>query len=182
MTTIAVDDHTHQVAKTLCKTLGLTLGELMQHGVLYFKKTGIDPSNEISENPYEAVKELEKRFGQLVNFLTTQQHEKLMPLLEQLIMLTDILEQSLKILPKSAQFEQVIKNVNNNSALLVDYHKKQMDFLRQSMQKISDENNQAITALAEAVKSQTAVQADLLTQNKEMQADINTKLTKKMFG
>jgi 5'-3' exonuclease len=176
MTTIAVDEYTHQEAKILCKTLELTLGELVQHGVLYFKKTGIDPSKSNSENPYKAIQELNKTVGQFVNFVTTQQQEKLIPLFKRLIDLTESLEQSQKILPKSERFEQVIKGVNHHANLLLNNHKKQMDFLEQSVQKINEENTKELTALTKALSS-------LQAQQEAMQKTIDAKLSKKnVFG
>ena len=112
----------------------------MQHGVLYFKKTGIDPSKSNSENPYKAIQELNKTVGQLVNLVTKHQQEKLILLFERLIDLTESLEQSQKILPKSERFDQVIKGVNHHANLLVENHKKQMAFLQESQQKMNDEN------------------------------------------
>ena len=175
MTTIAVDEYTHQEAKILCKTLELTLGELVQHGVLYFKKTGIDPSKAGSENPYRAIKELEKIVGQLVNLVTKHQQEKVVLLFERLINLTGSLEKTQGILPKSERFDQVIKGVNHHANLLVENHKKQMAFLEQSHQKMNEENERKLTALTDAISS-------LQAQQKEMQDSIDTKLSKKIFG
>jgi Neuraminidase (sialidase) len=183
MTTIAVDEYTHQEAKILCKTLELTLGELVQHGVLYFKKTGIDPSKAGNENPYKASKELEKIVGQLVNLVTKHQQEKLIPLFERLIILTENLEQSLKILPTSERFDQVIKGVNHHANLALENHRKQMAFLEQSHQKMNEENERKLTALTDAINSLTAVQAGLQAQQEAMQKTIDAKLSKKnVFG
>ena len=176
MTTIAVDEYTHQEAKILCKTLELTLGELVQHGVLYFKKTGIDPSKSNSENPYKAIQELNKTVGQLVNLVTKHQQEKVVLLFERLLNLTESLEKTQGILPKSERFDQVIKGVNHHANLLVDSHKKQMDFLRESQQKISDENKRELTTLTNALSS-------LQAQQEAMQKTIDAKLSKKnVFG
>ena len=176
MTTIAVDEYTHQEAKMLCKTFELTLGELVQHGVLYFKKTGIDPSKSGSENPYKAIQELNKTVGQLVNLVTKHQQEKVVDLFERLINLTESLEKAQGILPTSERFDQVIKGVNHHANLLLNNHKKQMDFLEQSVQKISEENTKALTALTNAISS-------LQAQQEAMQKTIDTKLSKKnVFG
>jgi uncharacterized coiled-coil protein SlyX len=175
MTTIAVDEYTHQEAKILCKTFELTLGELVQHGVLYFKKTGIDPSKSNSENPNKAIQELNKTVGQLVNLVTKHQQEKVVLLFERLINLTGSLEKTQGILPKSERFDQVIKGVNHHANLLVENHKKQMAFLEQSHQKMNEENERKLTALTDAISS-------LQAQQKEMQETIDAKLSKKVFG
>jgi hypothetical protein len=127
--TIAVNAQTHAEVKTLSKTLNLELGEFVKHSAVYFKKTGIDPSKSDNESPLKAIKELEKRVGQVVGFIKAQEQEKLNPLLEQLIFLTRTLDEAIKILPKSERFDQVVKGVNHHANLLVDTHKKQMAFL-----------------------------------------------------
>ncbi|HEY4800423.1 MAG TPA: BfmA/BtgA family mobilization protein, partial [Bacteroidia bacterium] len=161
--------------KLVCKTFDLTLGEFVLHSAAYFRKTGIDPSASGIESPYKAIKELEKRIGQVVAYIKNHEQEKLDPLLEQMIIVSRRLEESLKKLPASERFDQVIKGVNHHANLLVDNHKKQMDHLRESHQKISDEAKREMKALTEAVRHLQAGQAEI----KEV---INTKLSKKVFG
>ena len=75
--------------------------------------------------------------------------------LDQLIILTRILEEALKKLPASERFELVIKGVNHYASLLVESHKKQMAFLEKSQQKISDEIKRELTALKEAIQTKS---------------------------
>lgn len=167
MTSIAVSAHALKEAKIASKTLELTLGEFVLHSAEYFRKTGIDPSKSDNENPYKAIKELEKRVGQVVAYIKTQEQEKLNPLLEQLIFLTRKLDEVVKKLPASERFDQVIKGVNHHANLLVENHKKQMDFLRQSQQQISDENKRDLAALQ--------------AEQKAIKEAIETKLRSKLF-
>lgn len=153
MPTIAINERSHADAKVICKTLDLTLGEFTQHGISYFKKTGIDPSKSDNESPYKAIKELEKRVGQVVAFIKTHELEKLNPLFEQLIILSRKLDEALRKLPASERFDQVIKGVNHHANLLVENHKKQIEFLRESHQKSNDENRQELRALTKAIGS-----------------------------
>ena len=153
MTSIAVDQHTHKEVKIICKTLDMPYGKFVLHSAVYFRKTGIDPSESEKENPYKAIKELDKRVGQVVAYIKTQEEEKLNPLVEQLIILTRRLDENLKKLPSSERFEQVIKGVNHHASLLVESHKKQVAFLEQSQQKIHEENKRDLTALKEAVET-----------------------------
>ena len=152
-TSIAVSAHALKEAKLASKTLDLTLGEFVLHSAEYFRKTGIDPSKSGIESPYKAIKELEKRVGQVVAFIKTQEQEKLNPLLEQLIFLTQKLDEVVMKLPASERFDQVIKGVNHHANLLIDSHKKQMAFLEQSQQKITDETKRELTALKEAIET-----------------------------
>ena len=174
MTSIAVNRHALKEAKLASKTLELTLGEFVLHSAEYFRKTGIDPSKSDIESPYKVMKELEKRVGQVVAYIKTHEQEKLNPLLDQLISLTRKLDEALKKLPASERFDQVIKGVNHHANLQVENHKKQMDFLRQSQQKISDENKQALTALTTALSS-------LQAEQQAIKEAIETKLRGKIF-
>src|ERR1039457_298151 len=182
MTTIAVDEYTHQEAKTLCKTLELTLGELVQHGVLYFKKTGIDPSKSNSENPNKAIQELNKTVGQLVNLVTKHQQEKVVELFERLLNLTESLEKAQGILPKSERFEQVVKLIVDHTNLLEDHHVKRMDFLTESRQEIMQENKTQLSTLTTAIDTLTKALSSLQAQQEAMQQTIDDKLNKKMFS
>jgi hypothetical protein len=153
MPSIAIDQHTHKEVRIICKTLDIPYGKFVLHSAVYFRKTGIDPSKSDLESPYKAIKELEKRVGQVVAYIKTQEQEKLNPLVEQLIILTRGLDEVMKKLPASERFEQVIKGVNHHASLLTESHKKQMAFLEQSVQKISDETKRELTALKEAVET-----------------------------
>lgn len=150
-TTIAVSTQTHAEVKSLGKTFNLELGEFVKYSAAYFKKTGIDPSKAEGESPYKAIKELEKRLGQIVAFIKTHEQEKLNPLFEQLILFTRKLDETLHKLPASERFDQVIKGVNHHANMQVENHKKQMDFLRQFVEKTGQENSRQIAALTQAI-------------------------------
>ena len=150
MTSIAVNEHTLKEAKAASKILDLSLGKFVLHSAEYFRKTGIDPSKSDSESPYKSIKELEKRVGQIVSFIKTHEQEKLNPLFEQLIILTRKLDETLQKLPASERFDQVIKGVNHHANLLVENHKKQIEFLRESHQKSDEENRRELAALTKA--------------------------------
>ena len=153
MPSIAIDQHTHKEVRIICKTLGMPYGKFVLHSAVYFRRTGIDPSESGIDNPYKAVKELEKRMGQIVGFIKTHEQQKLNPLFEQLILLTRKLNEALQKLPASERFDQVIKGVNHHANLLVENHKKQIEFLRESQHKISAENRQELAALTKALIS-----------------------------
>lgn len=174
MPSIAIDHHTHKEVKIICKTLDVPYGKFVLHSAEYFRKTGIDPSKSDIENPYKVMKELEKRVGQVVSFIKTQEEEKLDPLLEQLIFLTQTLDASIKILPSSERFDKVVKGVNYHANLLVENHKKQMDFLRESQEKMNDENKQELRTLTKAI-------SNLQAEQQAIKEAIETKLRGKLF-
>src|ERR1035437_5815129 len=179
MTTIAIDEKTHKEAKTLCKTLDLTLGELVQHGVLFFKKTGIDPSKSEGENPLKAIKELSQRVGQVVGFMKEHEQEKLKPLHDELNILSRRLGDSLKILPTSERFEEVVKNIIDHTNSSEDHHVKRMAVLTKSRQEIVQENKTELGSLASAIRLLTESVNGLKTEQEAIKEAIETKVSKK---
>jgi len=182
MNNIAVDEHTHKNAKALCKTHELTLGELVQHSVVYFKKTGINPSQADNESPYKAIKELDKHIGQVVAFIRTQEQEKLNPLLEHLIIISRQLEDTIKILPTTEHFKKVTGNVDKYLAALTDSHKKQMALLKEEQQKILEENKTERNKLVSSLSNLTNAFNRLTEEQTAIKETIHTKLSKKVFG
>ena len=177
--TIAVTEKIHEEVKTLCKTLGLEFGEFVEHSMLYFKKTGVNPSKSVNESPLKAIEEQNKRVGQAVSFMKKHEQDKLNPLHEELMLLTNTLKESLKILPKSERFEQVVKNIVDHSNLLEDHHAKRMASLQKSQQEIMQENKTQLRTLTIAIDTLTKVVNGLQAQQNTMQNTIDAKLGKK---
>ena len=173
--TIAVTDKIHEEVKTLCKTLDLDLGAFVEHSMLYFKKTGIDPSKSDNESPQKAIEELKKVVRQVVGFMKEHEQKKLNPLHEDLILLKNTLGDSLKILPKSERFEQVIKALNR----IMDSHTNEKASLEQSRQEIMQENKTQIRTLTTAIDTLAEMVNGLKRQQNAMQETIDTKLAKK---
>lgn len=174
MPNIAVDELTHKEAKKLCKTLDISLGELVQHSVVYFKKTGINPSNAENESPIKAIKELDKHIGQIVAFIRTQEKEKLNPLLEYLIIISKQLDDSIKKLPAAERFEVVIKSVNAHLNAGQENYKKQMAVLTESRQETLEYQMKEHNVLLKAINK-------LQAEQEQIKQVINEKLGKKGF-
>src|ERR1017187_4816484 len=182
MTNIAVDYHTHKNAKILCKTHELTLGELVQHSVVYFKKTGINPSQADTESPYKAIKELDKHVGHLVALIKTQEEKKLNPLLEHLIIISRQLDDAIKILPTVEDFKKVTTNVDKYIAAIKDNHTKQVALLKEEQQKINQQNQTERNTLTSALSNLTKAFNTLQAGQKEINDTIQTKLRKNLLG
>jgi cell fate (sporulation/competence/biofilm development) regulator YlbF (YheA/YmcA/DUF963 family) len=182
MPNIAVDDNTHKEAKKLSKTLDISLGELVQHSVVYFKKTGINPANADNESPIKAIKELDKHIGQIVAFIRTQEKEKLNPLLEHLIIISKQLDDTITKLPKSERFEDVFKAVNQHASLLIDSHKKQVGAVQKTQQEINQGNQTELENVTKKLNSLIQGFNTLHTGQEAIKTAIETKLGKKMFG
>ena len=178
--TIAVDKKIHDEVKTLSKTLDLDLGEFVKQSMLYFKKTGINPGKSDHESPLKAMEELNKRVGQVVAFMKAFEKDRLNPLHDGLILLKNTLGDSLKILPKSERFEQVVKNIVDHSNLLEDHHVKRMASLQESQQEIMQENKSELGSLASAIRLLTESVNGLKAEQEAIKEAIETKLGKKI--
>jgi cell fate (sporulation/competence/biofilm development) regulator YlbF (YheA/YmcA/DUF963 family) len=182
MPNIAVDDNTHKEAKKLSKTLDISLGELVQHSVVYFKKTGINPSNADNESPIKAIKELDKHIGQIVAFIRTHEKEKLNPLLEYLIIISKQLDDSIKKLPTAERFEDVFTAVNRHASLLIDSHKKQVNALQKTQQEINQPSLTELKTVNANINNLIKAFNTLHADQEAIKTVIETKLGKKMFG
>ena len=180
MPNISVDEQTHAEAKILCKTLDLNLGELMQHSILYIKKTGIDPSRDNRETPYQALKEFENKIGHIVELALEKQEVRLEPLLQNLTVLTEQFEEALTKLPKSERFEETVKNGNINAANLISHHATRMTFLEQSQKEIMQANKTELRVLTSAIDTLADMVNGLKREQNAMQGIIETKLGKKI--
>ena len=180
--TIAVDKKIHEEVKTLSKTLDLELGEFVKQSMLYFKKTGVNPSKSEHESPLKAIEELTKRVGQIVAFMKAFEKDKLSPLHEQLISLTNTLQASLKKLPTAERFEEVMKAINNNLSVITKNHKEQMASLKQSGQETMQANKTQLSTLTSAIDTLAEMVNGLKREQRAIKEAIENKLRKNILG
>lgn len=74
---VLISTHHHKELKKLSEAYGLNFYKLVEEMIIYFKKTGINPTDPNNENPSKGLKELDKR---LVSFLKVQERDILKPL------------------------------------------------------------------------------------------------------
>jgi len=74
---ILISPHHHKELKKLSEAYNLNYYKLVEEMIIYFKKTGINPTDPKNENPSKGLKELDKR---LVSFLKVQERDILKPL------------------------------------------------------------------------------------------------------
>ncbi|WP_282148411.1 BfmA/BtgA family mobilization protein [Algibacter lectus] len=67
----------HKELKKLSESNRLSYYKLVEEMIMYFKKTGIDPTDSKNESPSKGLKELDKR---LVSFLKVQERDILKPM------------------------------------------------------------------------------------------------------
>lgn len=135
--------------RSLAKTHNLKQVEFINHAIAYFKKTGINPSDQIF-SPREEINKLSTRMDQVIGFIKTQEEKKLNPLLDELILisrrLNDQMENQItiehlrelyKLLMKimeeekngqefnSKEFEKIINGMSKLPRYLLEIEKRQ---------------------------------------------------------
>ena len=167
MKNVTIDDFTHKELKSLCRSHKKSIIEYLRHGVLYFKKTGIDPGQSIIESPQKAIKELSRRLDQVIGVIKAQEQDKMNPLLEQLMMLVKRVEMLLGDAPKESTFkavltrtEEMIEADQTNHLQQLEsqhkYYKQQMDSSEQRStvtDKKLDEVLSRLDKMAEAIRT-----------------------------
>jgi len=84
-TTNISQSHLKQL-KRLSNSHGLTQVDFINSSIDYFRKTGINPVEEIY-SPREEIAKLEKRVEEILKFIRIHERDKLTPLVDQLIIL-----------------------------------------------------------------------------------------------
>lgn len=120
MPTVSINKLTHKELKSLCKMYQITIIDFIQHGVNYFKQTGINPEHVPLESPRKAIRELTLRVEQIIGVVKTHEHEKLNPLLEHIMMLCRRIELLLNDAPKESTFKVVLTRIED----VIDEDKK----------------------------------------------------------
>jgi hypothetical protein len=186
MKSIGISDNAHKQVKKFCQTLGITIGEFVEYSAIYFRSAGIDPSKSDAESPHKVVKELEKRISQIVGVMKTHEREKLDPLLENLIILKQQLEDLIIKAPKAARFEDIITRINELREEESKNQKEQAKLITTYMDAIKTKT----TGSVESLKKETTVNIaslkksidNLITEQQKMNEVIETKLSKKLFN
>src|SRR5690554_5157982 len=73
--------------RSLAQKHNLKQVDFINHAIAYFKKTGINPADEIY-SPREEISKLSHRVDQVIRFIKTQEEKKLTPLLYELILIS----------------------------------------------------------------------------------------------
>jgi len=70
MITIGIEKPVHEDLKTYCKKQGITQGDFVKYALGYFRKSGINPSDQ-PESVKEELSKIEKRLSQVIGFQKT---------------------------------------------------------------------------------------------------------------
>ena len=93
LTTVNIGSDVQKHLKKLAKHHGLSQVGFLNASVSYFRKTGINPAEEIY-SPREEIARLTKRVDEVIRFMQTHEKQKLSPLMERLILLEKQLKEN----------------------------------------------------------------------------------------
>ncbi|MDY0393018.1 MAG: BfmA/BtgA family mobilization protein [Candidatus Bipolaricaulis sp.] len=93
LTTVNIGSDAQKHLKKMASHHGLSQINFLNASVSYFRKTGINPAEEIY-SPREEIAKLTKRVDEVIRFLQTHEKQKLSPLMERLILLEKQLKEN----------------------------------------------------------------------------------------
>ncbi|MDT0295179.1 BfmA/BtgA family mobilization protein [Mesonia ostreae] len=114
---ILISPYHHKELKKLSEAFGLNFYKLIEEMIIYFKKTGINPSDPKNENPSKGLRELDKR---MVSFLKVQERDILKPLRQEVYNYSQ---------ERSEETQIVFKNLMTTLNTMNQYEKKRTDLL-----------------------------------------------------
>lgn len=117
LTTTNISKSHQRVLKKLSKKLELSQVDFLNATVEYFKKTGINPLDEIT-SPKEEMAALNKRLDQVIRFIRVHERDKLSPLLDSLIIIDRRLKDKLEFILTKEDLTKVNEKIENISTKL----------------------------------------------------------------
>ena len=122
--------------RKLAQNHNLKQVEFINHAIAYFKKTGINPAEEIY-SPREEINKLSHRVDQVIRFIKTQEEKKLNPLLDELILVNRKINDQLDGQINIDHFHQILRILKH----IVEYskmnHEVTLDGLEKTQKSIS---------------------------------------------
>ena len=151
-----------EVLNKLASTHKMKNIQFINAAILYFKKTGINPT-EPELSPKEEIAKLDKRVNEILKFFRVFEQEKLLPILERLILLERKFGSSLDNLPLKAELQEefegirkVLKNwveESNKSRAIYNQNLERLSELQQDQLKLLEKNSKMLSAFFEAFKN-----------------------------
>ncbi len=117
LTTTNISKSHQRVLKQLSKKVELSQVDFLNAAVEYFKKTGINPLDEIT-SPKEEMAALNKRLDQVIRFIKVHERDKLSPLLDSLIIIDRRLKDKLEFMLTKEDLKIVNEKIGNVSTIL----------------------------------------------------------------
>lgn len=104
---ILISSPHHKELKKLSETYNLNYYKLVEEMIIYFKKTGINPTDPKNENPSKALRELDKRF---ISFLKVMERDILKPLRKEVYDYSEEQLQQIQLIQRSQK--SIIEGIN----------------------------------------------------------------------
>jgi hypothetical protein len=151
-----------QILNKIAALHGMKNIQFLNAAVQYLRKTGINPS-EPELSPKEEMTKLEKRVNEVIKFFRVFEQDKLLPLLERLILIEKKIESTLTDLPQNSDLLKEFSEIKRmfKDALEESKHAKQiynsnneiLDNRLKDLRNLSLQNTQMIISLFEALKN-----------------------------
>jgi hypothetical protein len=142
LTTVNIDNEEHKQLKKLAQHHGLTQSGFLNASVSYFRKTGINPAEEIY-SPREEIAKLTKRVDEVIRFLQTHEKQKLSPLMERLILLEKQLKENYSKIITTDDLNKILIEVSSMKLQVQKFQQNFEQSIRNGFATI-EENNQTI--------------------------------------
>jgi virulence-associated protein VapD len=141
--------------RSLAQKHNLKQVDFINHAIAYFKKTGINPADEIY-SPREEISKLSHRVDQVIRFIKTQEEKKLTPLLDELILISRKLNAQMENQVTAEHFNHLLKG----QKLMLEYSKSNREITIEAF----DKTQKTITILPsrlEEIKQILAITKEL---------------------
>jgi len=113
LTTTNISRSHQQVLKKLARKFELSQVDFLNGAVEYFRKTGINPTDELT-SPKEEMAALNKRLDQVIRFMRVHERDKLSPLLDSLIIIDRRLKDKLEFLLTKEDLDNIESKIKNS--------------------------------------------------------------------
>lgn len=138
MKSVGIKENTHKNLKQLTQRYSLEMGEFVELSVDYFRKTQINPKDEILSYT-DQLKKVYKEVNRVIGFIKTQEQEMLLPIMEEIRHNILLVEKYIE----TSNFEALESNIYSISKIVGDVDVsiksllyKQFDGLNQQLDKI----------------------------------------------
>ncbi len=129
LTTTNIGSNELKSLRQLAKKHDLSQTEFINRSILYFKKTGINPADEIT-SPREEINKLNNKMESVIKFIRTQEKTKMIPLLDELSIISRKLNDQMEDQLTLSRFMEVAKLFLENFKYLREVQENQGNHLK----------------------------------------------------
>lgn len=144
LTTTNINKSHQKMLKQLAAKFELSQVDLMNNAIEYFKETGINPADKIT-NPKEELSKLNKRVDKVIRFIRVHERDKLSPLLDSLIVIDRRLKDKLEFILTRDDLSNLEKSLNDSLIEFKDEIRKIENHLNKIQTSISTANKNYVT-------------------------------------